>query len=56
MDPAGPGLVRGKPLLFVTAAGGPTLGGETDYLTPYVNSLFGFIGFTDIKHVYINES
>jgi FMN-dependent NADH-azoreductase len=55
-EPTGPGLVRGKPILFVSAAGGPTLGGPTDYLTPIVNSVFGFIGFSDIKHVYVNES
>lgn len=50
-DPSGPGLVRGKPIVVISAAGGQTLGGPMDYLTPYINAVFGFIGFNDIKHV-----
>lgn len=51
MDPQGPGLVKGKPLIVISSAGGPTLGGKSDFLTGYVNQIFGFIGFNDIKHV-----
>lgn len=56
MDPTGPGLIRGKPLIVISAAGGPTLNGPMDYLTSYINTVFSFIGFNDIKHVAINDS
>jgi FMN-dependent NADH-azoreductase len=49
-------MVRGKPLLVISAAGGPTLNTPMDYMTPFINTIFGFIGFNDIKHIAINES
>lgn len=42
-------------MIVISAAGGPTLKGPMDYLTSFVNAIFGFIGFNDIKHVNINS-
>ena len=56
MDPQGPGMVKGKPLIVISSAGSQTLNGPMDYLTSFVNGIFGFIGFNDIKHVAINDS
>lgn len=55
-NPQGPGLIKGKPLIVIAAAGGPSLGTPYDYLTPYVNQIFSFIGFNDIKWINVNNS
>jgi len=50
------GLIKGKPLLVVSAAGWPTLDTENDYHTGYINAIFKVLGFTDIRHVAINNT
>ena len=51
------GLVTGKPLMLILARGGVYPTGnpaETfDFQEPYLRCIFGFIGFTDIRTVYI---
>ena len=51
------GLVTGKPLMLILARGGTYRTGnpsETfDFQEPYLRTIFGFIGFTDIRTVYI---
>ena len=54
------GLVVGKPLLAVYARGGEyTVGSGTetfDLQTKYINLIFGFIGFKDIRSVVIEPT
>ena len=54
------GLVAGKPLLAVYARGGEyTVGSGTeafDLQTRYVNLIFGFIGFKDIRSIVIEPT
>jgi FMN-dependent NADH-azoreductase len=51
------GLVTGRPLMLILARGGVYQTGnpsETfDFQEPYLRCLFGFIGFTDIRTIYI---
>ncbi len=51
------GLVTGKPLMLILARGGAYPAGnpiETfDFQEPYLRCIFGFIGFTDIRTIYI---
>jgi FMN-dependent NADH-azoreductase len=51
------GLVTGRPLMLILARGGQYRQGnpcETfDYQETYLRSIFGFIGFTDIRTIYI---
>jgi FMN-dependent NADH-azoreductase len=51
------GLVTGRPLLLVLARGGAYKTGnplETfDFQESYLRTIFGFIGFTDIRTIYI---
>jgi FMN-dependent NADH-azoreductase len=51
------GLVTGKPLMLILARGGAYQSGnplETfDFQESYLRCIFGFIGFTDIRTVYI---
>jgi FMN-dependent NADH-azoreductase len=51
------GLVTGRPLLLILARGGVYKTGnplETfDFQETYLRSIFGFIGFTDIRTIYI---
>ena len=51
------GLVTGKPLTLILARGGaypPGNPSETfDFQEPYLRCIFGFIGFTDIRTIYI---
>jgi FMN-dependent NADH-azoreductase len=51
------GLVTGKPLVLVLARGGnygPGNPSETyDFQETYLRGVFGFIGFTDIKTIYV---
>ncbi len=52
------GLVTGKPLMLILARGGAYQAGgnpsETfDFQESYLRCIFGFIGFTDIRTVYI---
>jgi len=54
--PAEGGMITGKPVFLLCAAGGPTLGSPYDFVTPYLECVLGFIGFTDIQHVWVNSS
>ena len=51
------GLVTGKPLVMVLASGGVYKSGnpcETyDFQESYLRTIFGFIGFTDVKTIHI---
>lgn len=54
------GLVTGKPLAVVYARGGaygPSSGFENlDQQSTYVRQVFGFIGFTDIREVFVEPT
>lgn len=43
-------LPKGKHAFVVASAGGPSLGGDMDFLTPYVKQALSFIG---VEHVHI---
>jgi FMN-dependent NADH-azoreductase len=49
------GLVTGKPLTVITSRGGDYSEGSPaaafDYLQPYLQTAFGFIGFRDIAFI-----
>jgi FMN-dependent NADH-azoreductase len=51
------GLVTGKPLILVCARGGaygPGSGAESyDQQSVYLKHIFGFIGFTDIREIFV---
>jgi len=51
--PDGKGMVIGKPMLFVRASGGVPIGSDMDIGTKYLQAVFGFIGFTDMRVVGI---
>lgn len=46
------GLVNNKPVFLLFARGGQYQGTATDSQTPFLTTLFNFIGLTDIHHVY----
>ncbi len=52
------GLVTGKKLLFITARGSDFRPGSSfapsDFQEPYLRTVFGFIGFTDIQFINAN--
>ncbi|HTV48503.1 MAG TPA: NAD(P)H-dependent oxidoreductase [Phycisphaerae bacterium] len=54
------GLVTGKPLLAIYARGGaygPGTGAEGyDQQSSYLKQLFGFIGFTDIREIFVEPT
>jgi FMN-dependent NADH-azoreductase len=54
------GLVRGKPLVAVYARGGeygPGSGAESwDQQSKYLNHIFSFIGFTDIREIFVEPT
>jgi FMN-dependent NADH-azoreductase len=54
------GLVTGKPLAAVYARGGaygPVSGAESwDQQSNYLKHIFGFIGFTDIREIFIEPT
>ena len=50
------GLITGKPCFLICSAGGPTLGTPFDYVTPYLSAILGYIGITDIRKVWINNT
>lgn len=49
------GLVRGKKAYFAVASGGVPLGGKTDFATPYMRAIFGFMGMNDITILAADE-
>lgn len=54
------GLVTGKPLQLILARGGAYgkgTGAEAfDQQLPYLNSIFGFMGFTEIKTIFVEPT
>ncbi len=54
------GLVVGKPLMLILARGGVYPSGNPsqtfDFQEPYLRTIFGFIGFRDIRTIYIQNT
>ena len=50
------GLVKGRACFLICSAGGPTLGSPFDYVTPYLTSILGYIGITDIRKICVNNT
>lgn len=53
------GLLTGRPLLLITSSGGDYSTGDMkalDYQVPYLKDIFGLIGFTDVRHIYIKNT
>ena len=46
------GLVKGKKVYVVVAAGGMHRGQPSDGITPYLRTVLGFLGMTDVQFVY----
>lgn len=46
------GLVKGKKVYVVHARGGLHAGQPSDSVTPFLNTFLGFLGMTDVEHVY----
>lgn len=47
------GLVEGVRAVVVSSRGGIHLGQETDAVTPYLKSVLGLIGITDVEFIYV---
>lgn len=45
------GLVAGKKVYVVVATGGVPLGSAADFLSPYLEQVFGFLGLDDIEFI-----
>lgn len=53
---AGPqGLLKGKTFYAVVATGGTPLGGEADFVTPYLRHVLAFMGVTDVRVVAADQ-
>ncbi|MGL4515375.1 MAG: FMN-dependent NADH-azoreductase [Shewanella sp.] len=46
------GLVEGKRAVLITTRGGAHKDGPTDHVVPYLKTVLGFIGITDVDVVY----
>ncbi|MEJ2765577.1 FMN-dependent NADH-azoreductase [Photobacterium sp. MCCC 1A19761] len=46
------GLLTGKKAILVTTRGGMHKDGGTDHMVPYLKTVLGFIGITDVEVVY----
>lgn len=46
------GLVKGKTVYVAFARGGRYRGTEADTVTPYLRTILGFMGMTDVKFIY----
>jgi len=46
------GLIKGKKVYVVVATGGVHRGQPTDGITPYLRTVLGFLGMTDVQFVY----
>lgn len=46
------GLIEGKKAIVVTTRGGMHKDAPTDIITPYLSTVLGFIGITDVEFVY----
>lgn len=53
------GLLTERRLLLITSSGGDYSTGQMkalDYQVPYLKDIFGLIGFTDVRHIYIKNT
>lgn len=46
------GLLTGKKVIVVTTRGGMHKDGATDLMVPYLKTILGFVGLTDVEFVY----
>ncbi|EGR2696678.1 TPA: FMN-dependent NADH-azoreductase [Vibrio parahaemolyticus] len=46
------GLIEGKKVIVVTTRGGIHKDSPTDNVTPYLRTVLGFVGITDVEFVY----
>ncbi|EJG1186838.1 FMN-dependent NADH-azoreductase [Vibrio parahaemolyticus] len=46
------GLIEGKKAIVVTTRGGIHKDSPTDSMTPYLSTVLGFVGITDVEFVY----
>ncbi|PFG56088.1 FMN-dependent NADH-azoreductase [Vibrio sp. ES.051] len=46
------GLIEGKKAIVITTRGGIHKGSSTDNITPYLRTVLGFVGITDIEFIY----
>lgn len=46
------GLLEGKKVYIAAVSGGTPIGGEMDFMTPWLKFFLGFIGLTDVELVY----
>ncbi|OHV08477.1 FMN-dependent NADH-azoreductase [Kushneria phosphatilytica] len=46
------GLIHGKRVFVITTRGGLHRNSETDLVTPYLTTFFGFLGMRDIEFIY----
>ncbi|MDG2786698.1 NAD(P)H-dependent oxidoreductase, partial [Vibrio parahaemolyticus] len=46
------GLIEGKKAIVVTTRGGIHKDSPTDNVTPYLRTVLGFVGITDVEFVY----
>lgn len=46
------GLIEGKKAIVVTTRGGLHKDSPTDSMTPYLHTVLGFVGITDVEFVY----
>ncbi|EGQ7874543.1 FMN-dependent NADH-azoreductase [Vibrio parahaemolyticus] len=46
------GLIEGKKAIVVTTRGGIHIDSPTDNVTPYLRTVLGFVGITDVEFVY----
>ncbi len=46
------GLLTGKKVVVVTTRGGIHKDGATDLMVPYLKTILGFVGLTDVEFVY----
>jgi FMN-dependent NADH-azoreductase len=46
------GLLKGKKAVVITTRGGQHKGSSRDLIAPYMETVLGFLGITDVKFVY----
>ncbi|PSW06303.1 FMN-dependent NADH-azoreductase [Photobacterium lipolyticum] len=46
------GLIEGKKVIVVTTRGGMHKNGPTDLMVPYLKTILGFVGMTDVDVIY----
>ncbi|PRP68385.1 FMN-dependent NADH-azoreductase [Nonlabens agnitus] len=50
--PEGPvGLLKNKKVYAIISTGGTPVGSEVDFVSPYLKTLFGFLGITDVTFI-----